>query len=220
VRYSKRERLRLRAYTATDEAELFDVFADSYARRYYPEMADRANAGAWIRRTLRSYAEFGFGLWAMELKAEGQFIGDCGLTYQEVEGRRELKIGYHVIERERGKGYATEAARSCLDFEFTRTSCESICSIVRPSNKAYCTVAARIHAARREFTKSGKPRPFYSIRRVAVGKPCERTAEQLRAQGVRLADPRARSRFRQIDSVIHRVTQFLLAAEISLSRLD
>jgi hypothetical protein len=40
------ERLHLRAYTATDEAELFDVFADSYARRYYPKMADRANAGA------------------------------------------------------------------------------------------------------------------------------------------------------------------------------
>src|SRR5580658_960257 len=175
------ERLRLRAYTAADEAELFDVFADPYAQRFYPEMADRANVAAWIQRNLRNYDEFGFGLWAMELKAEGQFIGDCGLTYQDVDDQRELEIGYHVIERERGKGYATEAARACLDFGFTRTSCESICSIVRPSNTASCAVAARIHVARREFTKSGKPRPFYSIRRVAVGKTCERTAEQLRA---------------------------------------
>ena len=73
------ERLRLRAYTAADEAELFDVFADPYARRFYPEMADRAKVGAWIQRNLRYYHEFGFGLWAMELKAGGQFIGDCGL---------------------------------------------------------------------------------------------------------------------------------------------
>jgi ribosomal-protein-alanine N-acetyltransferase len=160
------ERLRLRAYTAADEAELFDVFADPYARRFYPEMADRSNVRAWIQRNLRNYDEFGFGLWAMELKAEGQFIGDGGLTYQDVEGRRELEIGYHVIERERGRGYATEAARACLNFGFTRTSCESICSIVRPSNTASCALAARIHTARREFTKTGRPALlFHTTRR-------------------------------------------------------
>jgi RimJ/RimL family protein N-acetyltransferase len=145
---------------------LFDVFADPYARRFYPEMADRAKVRAWIDWNLRNYDEFGFGLWAMELKAESRLIGDCGLTFQDVEGRGELEIGYHVMERERGKGYATEAARACLDFGFTRTSCESICSIVRPWNTASCAVAARIHTARREFIKGGQPAVlFYSTRR-------------------------------------------------------
>jgi len=46
------ERLRLRAYTTADEAELFEVFADPYARRFYPEMADRANVRAWIEWNL------------------------------------------------------------------------------------------------------------------------------------------------------------------------
>lgn len=160
------ERLRLRAYTEADEAELFDVFADPYARRFYPEMADRAKVRAWIEWNLRSYEEFGFGLWAMELKTEGRFIGDCGLTFCDVEGRRELEIGYHVIERERGKGYAREAARACLNFGFTRTSCESICSIVRPWNTASCAVAAHIHAARRELVNRGQPALlFYTTRR-------------------------------------------------------
>ncbi len=159
-------RLRLRPYTAADEEELFDVFADPYARKFYPEMADRAKVRAWIEWNLRNYDEFGFGLWAMELKTEGRLIGDCGLTFQDVEGRDELEIGYHVMERERGKGYATEAARVCLDFGFTRTSCESICSIVRPSNTASCAVAARIHTARREFLKGGQPAVlFYTSRR-------------------------------------------------------
>jgi len=159
------ERLRLRAYTTADEAELFDVFADPYARRFYPEMVDRAKVRAWIEWNLRNYDEFGFGLWAMELKVDGQFVGDCGLTYQDVEGRLELEIGYHVIERERSKGYATEAARACLDFGFAHTSCESICSIVRPSNTASCAVAARVHTARREFMKGGQPAlHFYTTR--------------------------------------------------------
>jgi RimJ/RimL family protein N-acetyltransferase len=159
------ERLRLRAYTTADEAELFDVFADPYARRFYPEMVHRARVRAWIEWNLRNYDEFGFGLWAMQLKADGQFVGDCGLTYQDVDGRRELEIGYHVIERERGKGYATEAARACLEFGFTHTSCESICSIVRPSNTASCAVAARVHTTRGEFMKGGQPALlFYTTR--------------------------------------------------------
>jgi len=101
----------------------------------------------------------------MELKVDGQLVGDCGLTYQDVEDRRELEIGYHVIERERGKGYATEAARACLEFGFTHTLNESICSIVRPSNTASCAVAARVHTARREFMKGSQPALlFYTTR--------------------------------------------------------
>ena len=128
-------------------------------------MVDRAKVREWIERNLRNYQELGFGLWAMELRVDGQFVGDCGLTYQDVEGRRELEVGYHVIERQRGKGYAIEAARACLEFGFTRTSCDSICSIVRPSNTASCTVAARVHRARREFVKGGhQALLFYTTR--------------------------------------------------------
>ena len=159
------ERLRLRA-TPADQEALFEVFADPYARRFYPEMADPARIKAWIDWSLGNYKELGFGLWAMELREGGHLIGDCGLTYQDVEGRQELEIGYRVIERERGKGYATEAARECLDFGFTHTSAETICSIVRPLNTASCSVAARIHIARREFRKGGEPALlFYTLRK-------------------------------------------------------
>ena len=130
-------------------------------------MADRANVRAWIEWNLRNYDEFGFGLWAMELQAEGQFIGDCGLTFQDVEGRRELEIGYHVIGRERGKGYATEAARLCLDFGFTRTMCERICSIVRPWNTASCAVAARAsHRPAGVYEEGGQPALLFHTTRL------------------------------------------------------
>ena len=159
------QRLRLRTYTVADEVALFSVFADPYAREFYPDMADAARVRAWIEWNLRNYEEFGFGLWAMELISSGELIGDCGLTYQDVEGRRELEIGYHVLESERGKGYATEAARSCLEFGFDRTACDSICSIVRPSNTASCAVAGRIHTARREIMRKGRPALlFYTSR--------------------------------------------------------
>ena len=76
-----------------------------------------------------------------------------------------MEIGYHVLARERGKRYATEAARACLDFGFTRTSGDSVCSIVRPSNTASCAVAGRVHSARREFIRKDRPALlFYTTR--------------------------------------------------------
>jgi RimJ/RimL family protein N-acetyltransferase len=89
------------------------------------------------------------------------YIGDCGLTYQEVEGKNELEIGYHVVAPERRKGFATEAALACLDWGFTHTSADAICSIVRSSNIASQAVAARLHASLRMFTKNGTPALFF-----------------------------------------------------------
>jgi RimJ/RimL family protein N-acetyltransferase len=150
------ERLRLRPYRLDDEAALYQVFGDPYACTFYPEMEDAANVRRWIVWNLRNYAEHGFGLWALEREDSGAFIGDCGLTWQEVEGGRELEIGWHVLASERGRGYATEAARACLDFGFERAPAASICSIVRPANSASRRVAGRIHAECREFEKGGR----------------------------------------------------------------
>lgn len=156
-RHPETERLWFRPYVLADEVALFEVFADEDARTFYPEMADSANVRRWIEWNLRNYDEFGFGLWAIERKDTGAFIGDCGLTYQEVEGKNELEIGYHVVAPERRKGLATEAALACLDYGFTHTSADAICSIVSPANVASWAVAARIHTSWRTFTKKGTP---------------------------------------------------------------
>ena len=156
--------LRFRRYRRDDADHLFRVFADPYARRFYPRMADPANILKWIEWNLNNYETFGFGLWALEDSA-GRFLGDCGLTYQEVEGHQELEIGYHIIEDERGKGYATEAARACLAHGFTQTPALLICSIVDPQNAASVAVASRIHTSRRDLIRRNETLLlFYTIR--------------------------------------------------------
>jgi RimJ/RimL family protein N-acetyltransferase len=141
------------------------MFADSYARSFYPQMTETANVRAWIEWNLDNYAKYGFGLWGIELRQGAVLIGDCGLTYQDVEGRDVLEIGYHITARERGKGYATEAAHACLDFGFRHTASDFIGSIVRPWNPASCTVAGRVHAGCREFVRKGEPALlFYTTR--------------------------------------------------------
>jgi RimJ/RimL family protein N-acetyltransferase len=165
-------RLRLRSYREDDVEPLRAVFADAYARRFYPLMGAAEKLAAWIDWNLANYARDGFGLWALELRAyPGRLIGDCGLTWQQVEGRRELELGWHVLEAERGNGYATEAARACLSYAFERALAPMVCSIVDPANLASRAVARRVHAAHRTFVKADREMLLYYTARPATERP-------------------------------------------------
>ena len=138
--------------TPDDVDELYAMFADAEARRFYPRMRDIAEVRGWIDWNLENYRRYGFGLWAVHRNDTGAFVGDCGLTYQPVDGVDALEIGYHVTAAERGSGFAVEAATAALAHGFAVTDAERICSIVAPDNAASIRVAARVHASRRGFT--------------------------------------------------------------------
>ena len=53
---------------------------------------------------------------------------------QDVEGRSEIEVGYHVRCDLWGKGYATEAARACIEYAFGKLGAERVISMIRPEN--------------------------------------------------------------------------------------
>lgn len=74
---------------------------------------DPSTGASRLYENRRNYAEHGFGLWIVETH-DGEFVGDCGLTWQEVDGVRDVEVGYHVRTTLQGRGFATEAAAACL----------------------------------------------------------------------------------------------------------
>ncbi len=148
------ERLRFREMRPVDVDDLYTMFADAAARRFYPRMRDVTHVRGWIDWNLQNYQRHGFGLWALHRIDTGVFVGDCGLTFQPVEGADALEIGYHVTAAERGKGFAVEAATAVLAHGFGVTDADRICSIVAPDNAASIRVASRVHASRRRFTNA------------------------------------------------------------------
>jgi RimJ/RimL family protein N-acetyltransferase len=128
------ERLTLREMTRADMDALLAVLGDAESMRYYPKPFDREMVGAWIARNRERYAQDGFGLWAMILKATGEVIADCGLMVQVVDGSREVEVGYHVRRDVQGQGLATEAARACMAYGFDRLGLDRIISLIRPEN--------------------------------------------------------------------------------------
>ncbi len=130
---------------------VFDMFSDPEARLFYPQMDNSQNCRRWIQWNQDNYATHGFGLWVIEDLDSGDFLGDCGLTYQDVDGHRLMELGYHLRVTYRGDGLATEAARTAIDFGFEHLGSHLVCSIVHPANQASIRLAKRIHTLNRTF---------------------------------------------------------------------
>lgn len=127
-------RLLLCEFVADDVDALFSVIGDAETMRFYLRPFTRAETEEWIARNQRRYAEFGYGLWAVVLKQTGEFIADCGLCWQEVDGDRMLEVAYHVHRGHWGRGYATEAARECMRHGFEKLAMPKLMSLIRPEN--------------------------------------------------------------------------------------
>ncbi|SDR91428.1 Protein N-acetyltransferase, RimJ/RimL family [Brevibacterium siliguriense] len=149
-------RLRLREMSMTDLDDMAALLGDSTVMEFYPAPKDRAEAAAWIAWNMRNYAEHGFGLWIAETH-EGEFIGDCGLTWQTVNGTPHLEVGYHVRTDAQCQGFATEAARACLDHARDRGVAQHLVAVIHQANRASQRVAAKLGMQRNPALRHASP---------------------------------------------------------------
>jgi ribosomal-protein-alanine N-acetyltransferase len=136
-------RLWLREFIPADANALALVLSDAETMRFYPAPFDRAGVEDWIARNMRRYENNGHGLWALDLKASGEMIGDCGITLQPVDGEILPEIGYHLRRDMWGQGFASEAARACCEYGFSQLKAEFLISLIRPENLPSRKVAER-----------------------------------------------------------------------------
>jgi RimJ/RimL family protein N-acetyltransferase len=80
----------------------------------------------------------------MTLKDGGQFIGECGLTVQVVDGVDEIEVGYHLLPAYQGRGYATEAAAACRAAAQETFGFDRVIAVINPDNVPSRRVAERI----------------------------------------------------------------------------
>jgi [ribosomal protein S5]-alanine N-acetyltransferase len=137
------ERLWLREMMPSDVDDLLEIWADAEAMRWFPKILERAELLALMERNQTRYEQYGHGLWAVILQSEQRLIGDCGLVWWEIDGVDELELGYHFNRNYWGQGFATEAARACLEYAFNQLGRERVISLIRPENLPSRRVAER-----------------------------------------------------------------------------
>lgn len=129
--------------TVDDLDDMAALLGDPVVMAYYPAPKTRDQARAWIDWNQQNYAQHGYGLWVVQTH-DGGFLGNCGLTWQEVNGRPVLEVGYHMRADVQGHGYATEAAAACRDFARDALGAAELVAITHPENVASQRVAEKI----------------------------------------------------------------------------
>lgn len=131
------ERLVTRKLTKNDAAIWADFFSDNEAIEFLPyngPISNSERAVEWVDKQINRYEENTYGLQALINKRTNDFVGQCGLLIQEVDDTKELEVGYHILKKYWGQGYAPEAARLFIDYAFKNNWAESIISIIDKRN--------------------------------------------------------------------------------------
>ncbi len=163
-------RLVLRPMTQDDLPALKRTLQDPVAMKAYEHAFSDDEAQDWLDKMLARYQTDGFGLWAVILKENGQWIGQCGITMQPCEDRMVHEVGYLFERAYWHHGYATEAAMACRDYAFEALGVDEVFSIIRDSNLPSQHVAERNGMTRRGvldkfYYNVHMPHYLYSIRR-------------------------------------------------------
>ena len=155
------DRLILREYIPEDFDALFEILSDTETMKHYPAPFDAAKTKNWINRNMDYYKKYGFGLWAVVLKETEEFIGDCGITIQSIDGEMLPEIGYHIHKRHWRKGYAKEAASAVRNWFFQKTQYNKIYSYMKYTNIASYSTALSIGMKRIKEYPDPKNTIFY-----------------------------------------------------------
>ncbi|APF40122.1 GNAT family N-acetyltransferase [Neomicrococcus aestuarii] len=178
-------RLQYARMQESDLSEMAQLLGDPETMTYYPRPKTREEALAWIHWNQRNYQRDGLGLWILRARsdvtpvgeptpsatqadsgsraASSSFIGDCGLTWQEIDGTEELEIGYHVRPGWQRQGLATEAAIASRDLALSLGH-KRLISIIHPENLASRRVAEKVgmRLERHTVSRTGIPVVVYA----------------------------------------------------------
>ncbi len=118
----------------------------------------------WFDRIFYRYEHNLGGMNVLIDKFTNQFVGQCALQIQEVDGVDEMEIGYSLLPSQWGKGYAIEAAQKCRDEAFKNNYCDRLISIIDHDNTSSINVALKNGMTlEKESLFQGLPVQIYSI---------------------------------------------------------
>ena len=155
-------RLILRQWHPQDRAPFAVLNADPAVMEYFPSVLSRGESDALADRIEAHFAERGFGLWAVEIPGVASFAGFIGLSVPSFQAHFTpcVEIGWRLARDHWGRGYATEGARSVLEYGFEELKLDEIVSLTTQRNLRSRRVMERIgmdHSPSDDFDHPGLP---------------------------------------------------------------
>lgn len=114
------QRLLLREWQDADRLPYAALNADPEVMRHFPSALTAPQSSQMVDRMIAGWEERGFGLWAVERRDTGEFIGFVGLSAPVWEASFTpcVEVGWRLAKQHWGMGFAPEAAVAALEFGF------------------------------------------------------------------------------------------------------
>jgi len=153
------ERLVLRAPTVEDAGAMHELFADPAVMQGLNRepVSDLDDSRAMIERGLDGWRSDGLGPFVLETVADGRVAGWAGVMIFDTRGwtpsswtragnHAQPELGWALMRRHWGFGYATEAAGAIRDWTYASRPIDGLVSLISPSNVRSQRVARRLGA--------------------------------------------------------------------------
>jgi RimJ/RimL family protein N-acetyltransferase len=139
-------RLELRPWQEADLEPFAALSADPEVMRFMPRCLSRAESDALAAGARATLAARGWGLWALASRADQEFLGYTGLAEPTFSAHFTpcVEILWRLKRSAWGHGYATEAARSCLEFAFETLAASEVVAFTVPANRRSRAVMERL----------------------------------------------------------------------------
>lgn len=142
------DRLVLRRFDGRDWETLARFYADDVVMRHMapgrglPRAEAEQRAKSNIHNFNDQWDRRGYGVWAVEDRASGRLLGQCGLRW--IPEAEQTELLYLLTKTVWGRGLATEAGRATLDFAFGSTALKTLIALTAPANKASQRVLGKL----------------------------------------------------------------------------
>lgn len=140
------ERLGFRRWKDEDKPAFAKMNCNKEVMRYFPKALTRDESDSFINKINKQFIEYGYGLWAVEIKSSKTFIGFIGFYTAAFEAYFTpcIEIGWRLDNEFWNRGYATEGAKACLEYGFNQLGMQEIYSFTAQINKPSINVMKKI----------------------------------------------------------------------------
>lgn len=146
------ERLILREWRDSDLPSLYQMVSDPDVMKFFPSVLSETEAQNFLRIIQDKMNQYGWGLWACELKSTQEVIGFVGLNIpqDDFDFNPCVEIGWRLRQEFWHQGLAQEAAKEALKFGFTELNLDKIVAFTTVTNLPSQTLMQRLNMVKNE----------------------------------------------------------------------
>ncbi len=159
-------RLILRPFDEKDVDRMSELMAHPDFMRFSLGPKTREETAAFLENVIDWHRTGSPSLFAVVIRSDGVLVGYCGFLHQDVDGEKEIEIGYRLHPDYWNRGIATEAARKVRDHAFGDLKLPHVISLIHPDNVASRRVAEKIGMLfERQTVFKGFPTLVFALQR-------------------------------------------------------